>query len=84
MGSSTSTDESTLRKWAESHHGACHLPGEPGYCDPEEANWSVEELSHDLFIHLWESPEAAFAWISEEIKMSEEDGLNREWHLLLV
>jgi hypothetical protein len=80
----TPTGEAGLRSWAAGHHGACDSPGEPGYCLPEQANWSVETLSADLFAHVWECPEAAMAWISDEIKMAEEEGIQRDWHLLLV
>ena len=31
-----------LRQEAAGWHGACHMPGEPGYCNPNQATWRFE------------------------------------------
>ena len=77
-------DEATLRSWAAGYHGACHAPGDPGYCHPDKASWSTGTLLAEDFAHIWDSPAAAMLWISDEIMMAEEDGLQRDWHLLLT
>lgn len=84
MQERTPVDEDTLRRWAAGYHGACHSLGEPGYCHPDKASWSAGTLSAEDFAHLWDSPAAAMLWISDEIMMAEEEGLQRDWHLLLT
>lgn len=84
MQERTPVDEATLRRWAAGYHGVCHAPGDPGYCHPAKASWSTGTLSAEDFTHIWESPAAAMAWISDEIKVAAEDGLQRDWHLLLI
>lgn len=78
------TNEEELRRWAAGHHGACHSYGDPGYCDPEQANWAEEMLSADMLAHVWKTADDAFAWISAEIEMDKEEGLGRGWERLLV
>lgn len=76
--------EDTLRDWASAHHGACHVPGDAGYCEPDAASWGVEVLTPAHFSHVFESQEAARQWIDNEIQMAREDGLERGWNVLLV
>ena len=74
-----SASEETLRSWASEHFDVCHGEGDPGYCLPEEASWTIECVDHATFAHLWANSEAANEWIQAEIKMDEDEGLNRGW-----
>lgn len=59
-------------------------PGDPGYCRPEAADWTVEQLSTEQLAHVFSSAQEAQAWLDGEIAMGKEDRLRRGWDRLLV
>ena len=75
--------EDTLRAWAADFADVCHGEGDPGYCLPEDASWIVGCVDHAMFSHIWANMDSARDWIQAEIKMDEDEGLNRRWGQLL-
>jgi hypothetical protein len=73
-----------LREWARDHMNDCHCQGEPGFCDPSQASWSVEVVPAELFRGDFANAQAARAWLDEEIQMAEQDELPRDWKSLLT
>lgn len=72
-----------LRDIAEAHQHDNQSEGDPGYCEAGAAEWALRTVDAGLCVGF-ESPGEALEWLSEEIRMSNEEGLNRGWEALLV
>jgi hypothetical protein len=73
-----------LRNFASAYLNDNQYPGSAGYCDPRKADWSLEVLQPAELTNIFETPEEARAWLDEEIRMEEEDGLHCGWRALLT
>jgi hypothetical protein len=79
----TRISDCNLRDIAAGHQHDNQAEGDAGYCEAEAATWSLKTVDAARCVGF-ESPAAALEWLSEEIRMSNEDGLERGWEALLV
>jgi hypothetical protein len=73
-----------LREFADFYKYDNQEAGTPGYCEPKAADWTMELLPPAALTNIFANAEDARAWMDEEIKMDEEDKMNRGWSKLLV
>lgn len=74
----------SLRAYASLFQHDNHSASDPGYCDPGLADWSVELLAPEAFTSVFASSDAALDWLASEIRMAADDGLQRDWDVLLT
>lgn len=79
-----SAAEDELLAEAEFYQFDNQSPGDPGYCRPRDARWTIETLSPEQLKDVFSSQKSAQDWLADEIAMDEADEMHREWARLLV
>lgn len=78
----TPSEQLRLAKIAQSHAGETHCEGDPGFCDPLQAQWEETTLPPTGF-DAFADQQVASKWIEEEIQMDESEQLGRGWARLM-
>ena len=73
-----------LRSIASTYLHDNQCPGDPGYCEPAQADWTLEWLTPQQMNSGFASAAEALDWLQVEIQMSDDEGLNRDWRRLLT